>query len=692
MTGTKSIVRAIAAVAAIGVTVLFGSESFAAPAPRQADATELSIISQSFFVRGSANIGTRLLLSGSGIDPTALEPSEENGNQSVLTTVGPVVIVQVFPPITDPVAVEELPESTPLDSIRIPLREIATVADGEIQIDLSIPIDATGAAASDQSLQLSKPGLYPVEIRVWDSKTLATAATFINKTEDEVQPEDQLAAALIVGVDDIGPVPTEEDRQTARDQVQRLVDLAELTELPLTVILPPSIVDHVLNPDPDLTRAVTDALRGQTILGAPSFALQPDAAIGASITDDLKRAWAAGVDKLTANFPDSTIDTSTMVIDAPTSVDGIAILREIGMGFGVVPYSVYRSADGQIGDFTDPGLLVQLQSGNGSAVPAAIGSQALGLLEVDDSTDSAPPGTATERAIRLLAHLTAQQTSPSTGYRSVFLMTPEIGLPDPDVIAAIETLSATAEATEPNPAIVFSSVSAIVDRTESHLVNGEPVTIAWPVGPSSVIVSRLVHVDAAESAVQASVSMLPAEDPRRDSWVWRVRSAESTRLSDEQAGELLADSLAQAEQLRQAVPPPEPFEFTLTGADTTLRFQLTNNAATPLDVVFRLKSDRLIAPQETAVRLTPNAVTDVPIEVSARSNGSATVQVQVVTPDGLALFAPVEMNGRVATFGGVGQLVTVGALLVLASWWLSFLARRSRAEQPSSVDADDQLV
>jgi hypothetical protein len=67
------------------------------------------------------------------------------------------------------------------------------------------------------------------------------------------------------------------------------------------------------------------------------------------------------------------------------------------------------------------------------------------------------------------------------------------------------------------------------------------------------------------------------------------------------------------------------------------------------------------------------------IAVKARSNGTFPLTVQVLTPSGDTAVAPMtELTVQATTLSGFGVVLTVGALLVLATWWVRHIRRGRR--------------
>ncbi len=76
---------------------------------------------------------------------------------------------------------------------------------------------------------------------------------------------------------------------------------------------------------------------------------------------------------------------------------------------------------------------------------------------------------------------------------------------------------------------------------------------------------------------------------------------------------------------------------------------------------------------------------DVDIPVEARSNGVFPVVVEILTPAGNAITEPVELTARVSTLTGLGRVFTVGAILVLATWWFSYFRRRRAQRRAEGI-------
>ena len=93
----------------------------------------------------------------------------------------------------------------------------------------------------------------------------------------------------------------------------------------------------------------------------------------------------------------------------------------------------------------------------------------------------------------------------------------------------------------------------------------------------------------------------------------------------------------------------------------------------------------VVPAEDPTVLLEPRQVTDVAIPVRARSNGSFTITLQVMAPDGSTPVTGVTIiRAEVNALTGLAQMLTGGALLILITWWVRNL-RRSRRQRRAEI-------
>jgi len=266
--------------------------------------------------------------------------------------------------------------------------------------------------------------------------------------------------------------------------------------------------------------------------------------------------------------------------------------------------------------------------------------------------------------------------------RSMVLTTADLSAPDPEVLTHLEQYVAE------HPDYSFEPLDEIADITNMFFVEGRAVTVELDTSASVSIERRVQRINETRLRMADVESMLPAGDERPDDWDSTMRTALSTGLTSPRSIALIDGVEGELQQIRLAVQQPETFQFTITGRDADIPVRIENTGDTPLTVSVRLEAEKLSFPaDEIEAVLLPNAITSVPIPVTARSNGVFPVLVEVLTPAGNQLTEPVELTARVSTLAGLGRVFTVGALLVLATWWFSYFRRKHRAGRQDALHA-----
>jgi hypothetical protein len=279
-----------------------------------------------------------------------------------------------------------------------------------------------------------------------------------------------------------------------------------------------------------------------------------------------------------------------------------------------------------------------------------------------------------------MAEITTLRQRPER--RGLVISTPELGVPDPAVVAQLERFAVE------DPDVTFQPLSAIAGLTNSFFVDGQVVTVALPLQPAVSLGDRARAVDALRLRTADVASMLPAADARPADWEDRLRASLTTGIDSRSATALLDGVSSELDALRSAVEPPDAFPLTFSGRRAPIPLRITNSSPTPLTVIVHVESDKLLFPQnDVSVTLAPNTSTAIQIAAEARSNGVFPVRVELRTPAGNQLAEPIVLTARVNTLTGLGRVVTIGLLMVLATWWLTYFRRRRRAALDAGLEA-----
>ncbi len=434
-------------------------------------------------------------------------------------------------------------------------------------------------------------------------------------------------------------------------------------DAPLSVFIPPTTLQTVAETRPRLVERLAASLRGDEAVSLPTDVIDPSSAATAEGLDEVFiDAFSDGEDVLISLLPETPPRRTAWPLVEDVSQDGASLLSQLGVRLFVTDTS-YAFGRIEPPEMPLPGQQV--------AVPA--GDRELGALVIDDDVSrlvSRPRRgrTSYETALELLATLTLDEVA--EGGRGIVLGTKGLGTPDQSVIDAVGRL------VEQSPDIDFVTLSALpgfssID-TESELV--------LPTTAGTDLSARVEVVNRTRFALADTASMLPADDPRPDEWNAALDSLLTTQVDDAEAIAIVAELTAESDAIRAAIVPPDSFRFTLTGRNSSVRLRLGNTSTTPLEVRIVPTSPRMEFPDgPQVVEVLPGGdPTLVTIRVRARSNGTSSVVMALTTPSGGQLGQPVILTARVNSLTGLSQVLTGGALLVLATWWFTHLRQRRR--------------
>ena len=465
-----------------------------------------------------------------------------------------------------------------------------------------------------------------------------------------------------------------------------LAQLRAVLDGPVTLSLPPTVVTRLDTTDPELIERTRAALGpGDLLLALPDVELDPSSAAAVGLVPSFTDRVVVGEEILARTFPGVPIARAAWPVTTDITPDGAATLRDLGIPLLVVPQERYLEFENNIGAFVDTTLL------SGAELPDRSLMRMIIVDAIDRRLDPDLDDrfNATERAVRVMAGTGAVRYGLDPDLRGMVLTAPDLSAPDAETLAEVERFVAG------HPELGFDAISRL-SQINTFFVDHEPHTVQLAADPPVELGPRVERANAIRLLADDTASMLPDADTRPVEWESDLQLAMSTGLTSVEADSIITDVDDDIADVRDAVQPPESYQFTIAGRQADVPVRIENTGTTPMTVVVRLSSDKLSVPggDVTAV-LAPGAVTDVAVPVETRSNGLFPVMVEVRTPVGNLLTEPVEMTARVTSLSGLGRVVTVGALLVLLSWWYSYFRRRRAAtvaaasnRHPSNGDAD----
>jgi hypothetical protein len=669
-------------VASVAVAVAFVPISIdaSAEAGRTAAAVpvlDAHVVDQTYGVPTDGTLAATFELAGPAAEITSL-------------AAGPAsVTITVHDPITSAAELDQPAGERDggLHSITLPADDVLSFADGRATGRVSIPLGQ--ATPESDGFVLADPAIYPLTIDVDVGDTVvATASTLFEVVGDDGdQPPLSIAILAAVG-DSVGPA---NDRQAAAvsDDVDSLVALADAVDAPLSISLPPSVITGITELEEAEAEATAStvaatgtsspavsetenrfaaAFRADELLAQPTVPLDPSALVAVGATDMFTSLLRDGEDIASTASPRAVISRAVWVTDRAISRAGATSLRDLGIRMLVVT----DTAAAQLG-VDSASTMFEVALGATGTLPALMVSPLGTHLESLPSAAGSP--TANERAVRLMAEL--QLADGVEALPAVLLATPGVGLPDPGVTAQFAAFVDQV----PDAAVVpLSRLPGVVDGALTG-TSSAPVTL--PARAGADLTQRIEQVDAVRVDADHAASML-VDRSAGTTWQARLDGLLSSTLDDATALQEATAIESEIDAVLAAVEAPEPFTVTMTGTSNTLRLAVHNSSDMALHVQLRVRSPKLVIPdavQSTEIPALSSVEVEIPVE--ARSNGTFTIEVDVLTPDGYRIGMPVVLKARVSRITGLSQVVTGGAVLVLASWWYSHLRRNHQRRKAS---------
>jgi uncharacterized membrane protein len=558
-----------------------------------------------------------------------------------------------------------------IDTLELPADGALAVAGGATTLTVEAPTITEPHVLGALSMRL--PGLYPirVELRV-DGRVVADHLTFVERLASN-PPASSLNVAVLAAVDDPGPQPSSSQVADGRRDLAAIADVAAGAAGPVSVAIPP-VLAAGLSADPQLAASLSRALEGAELLSLPAHELDPSSAVAIGESATFTRELREGEDVLASALPEAPTSRSAWVVTSPISAGAVAVLRNLGFRLLLLDDEMYKSLDGNIGGYQDPTLAAEADVGDGFMMSAVVVSPSGRFLDSEYLTSAGL--TAKDAAVALLAELLTTKRELGGGRRGVILATPDVGVPDADVVAAFTSLATDV------PDLKLVRLSAIAGAIGTMRANGGPVSLTLPAVAGPDLADRQARITLTQLSADAAASMM-LDDTKAEAWREELDTLLSTGLDDATVDDALARISAEADAVRRSVKGPAPFTFTLTGRESVLRLNLRNDTDEPRRVLVRASSPKLTFPDgDQLVELAPSEITEVKLPVVARSNGTSSVEVELFTPTlGQTVDGPVVLTARVNALTGLGQVITGGAVLVLLSWWFSHFRRRRRERQ-----------
>jgi Family of unknown function (DUF6049) len=559
------------------------------------------------------------------------------------------------------------------------------------QYTFSIPLEIAEVLPS--ALSIPRAGLYPVTIALQrDGRILSTVLTFINRlpAADE-SPGDTEPMAVGTAIGTHSTVHLDSKGTTSLDNEPTVAEMTALADtldalntnkFPSTVRIAPEVLNGLQDLQPALFARLIASLQFHEVLAEPQWPLDPSAAAAAG-QGPLYTSWLRdGQDRLTnLGLGPAIITRSTIFVDQPMSVEGLALRRNLGAGLMVMAPQLYDDLvpDGAIGRYSDyTGDLFAADLPTDTVFDVAVVDHTISDLLVHPL--ETPELTRIYAVADLLALRQKLETEGASLWRhAVLVATPDIGVPDATLLGAITALIAT------TPGLAAATLDDVAARTDRYLNDGEEQPVTLPVLDGASVQRRIFRQAQLMNDINTVASMLPEDNERPQGWRDLTALLPTTAL-DEVDAETMDDTIrTELAEIRDAVQVPTAYTVNLPGRRSTVRVRLLNTSEIPLRVRVKLSSPSgkvVFTNDPQPVLLAPGVPTNIPINVKALSNGTSSVSLDVFTPSDVQIGDTVQLQFRVNALG-VANVLTIAAFLLVVLWWLlNFRSARRKRRQP----------
>ena len=536
----------------------------------------------------------------------------------------------------------------------------------------------------------ARAGVFPVRLQLREPDSgrvlddFVTPVVAVRPTLDGDTPGEPLQVAWLWNVA-AAPSPPSVDARldpalaaevAAKGRIGRLATaLGNARDVAVTLVPNPGTVDAIrAGADVDQRAAVSlaairDASQATLTLAGPYTTIDGPSLLRARLTDAVAASLTTGRSVL-----ESTLGVATDPTIAPVQPLDERTLTALRLRSGVTRLVVEPDAlvPADAPDQFTPTRPFRIDSAAGSFDALEVNALTSDLL-VRNGPDAL-------RAQQLLAALAVVAVEQPNRARGIVINSPLLWDVRPDrVNAVIAGLR--------NHPLVKSASAADLFRIPAATVKDKPYvrTLASVSPPASPITQR--RYAEASRAVDALASMIGADQPILS----RLRSQLQLTLSGRVPGTGAGVSRARVHLIDAAVRTATGVittrasrSVTLTSRRASVPLSIENSSARPVKVRVTLASQKLDFPNgsDQIIRLPPGNTT-IQFEVEARASGTFPVLVSVGSPDGGLDLQRARYTVRSSGVSGVGLVLTIGAGVFLAAWWLTHWRRSRRRPTPA---------
>ena len=570
-----------------------------------------------------------------------------------------------------------------LATISRPIGDLARDARGDIVV--SVPLSDTNETGRTR---LRVDGVYPVriEVRNEDGDQIDGFTTHLVRTTDVVGAKPLSVSMLIplAAAPTLAPDGTSQMVEEDHSALATLITaLAAHPTIPLTIVPRPETLTALDASTSTDDRRLLDSLRAsigtREVVAGPYVAVDPASMLRDGLADELTTQLRTGSDTLAQVLAPARPDGRTWIADAPLDAGGLRGLRDAGVDQVVLREDLLTPTDLPF-TLTRPAVLTT----DDVTVPSTSFIDGGLARHFDEPSDPVLAAT------HLLADLSQLYFDSPSVQRGTVVAPPTDWTPSPAFLDTLLDGLATSPVLAP---VTIDDYFRTVPRAVDD--DGHPIVRSLAEPSTASLGSYGPALDADAPTSHRLATMVDEDAPLLESARRRLLVASAADLTSDRRAAYLDAVDAEINHQTSFLRAPARQSVTLTSRSATVPLTIRSTSPTPLRVRVLVTSPKLDFPDGAAQIVTLDDVnTTVTFKVKARASGTFPLDVQVTSPDGTLPIANERLTVRSTAVSGVGFVLSVGAGLFLAGWWIHHLRserrmrrRNTRQRHPSTPAA-----
>jgi len=512
-------------------------------------------------------------------------------------------------------------------------------------------------------------GVLPFVVQLIDDQqaVLDEIATSLIVLDDEVPVDgiqQRVRVAFVSQV--IAPLGLQADLTTSIDGEAVLAaadSLSRHPQLAVTTELRPETLEALAASSPDTLERLLEILADRPLLRGPWVDLDEEAWRLAGEADQVISHYARGNDTIEAVT--GAPPTGIVRLDPDANADTLTLLRTAGAVTVLV-------TDNQLSArtlATSPVQPFQILDSNGVAMTALRFDEALHTTLAHPDPELA--------AYHAIAELTALAEEATTDL-GVLLDLDRI---NHDVLARV------LDGIDDRRSLRVASVETLAERDLARIGSDSLRGTLLPTEAPEV--SELAaDLESATAGVATLARMFDPEIALVAPFVDQLQAALSADLDPSETADFVARVNLEVRQLSSGIEIGDSERITLTDRRTDLPLTIINGQQLPIRVELLLTAEKIRFPDGDRLSLTIEpGENELTVRVETLASGDARVTATVVSPGGFFELGTGTVDIRSTAISGLGLLISIVALLILAVWWIRTILRVRRNRVAATVSA-----